>query len=652
MEPADRLESWKAIAAYLSRDVRTVQRWEAEEGLPVHRHQHKARGSVYALRPELDAWRTARDKVTPPSADAATGWRLPVISAGLVAASLTAFVFLSSWPTMRGAPPGPAPDRVRLFGDVAREGGAFDVLRLDGAVRDVAMAASGRLLVARACQATTSTLVVVDPLAWTIQRTVDGLGRCGPMVAARDGARAVMADGPDLLLVDVLTGAVRRIETPATQIRGLALAPDRRMVYVAAVFAGLFRVDMDTGVTQVLSRHPCPIQLALAPVGPLLYVNYQCSGPGGRAGHDVIEVFNTDESRTESALTGLPNVGGDLELSADGAYLWADGSDACHAPQYDHVGCPDGPGSVLNVIRTADRKHIRTVRVGGVTEFETRLSFFPDGSRIVAGRRQTTVLDAATFAEAEVSEMASWSNVVFAPDGQTAFAALGDSNTLARIPLATRAAPPPGITARWTADGVSTDSAGGNDLPRVVATYAPGRVGLAFRIEERGALRLDRPTNLDLDRGRFAAGAWIRLDPGVQGPYGPVIEYAAQDSEVAFAWRLSVDADRHPVACFGRQRNAPCGAQGDVLIRGRTSLGVAEWHHLAVVRYDDELVLYVDGQQQGVTGGLIGGTSSLGALWLRVGSSEAGGGSFGGLIDEVELYGRSLGPEEVRARAK
>ena len=35
-DPAtDRLDSWKQIAAYLGRGVTTVQRWEAEEGLPV-----------------------------------------------------------------------------------------------------------------------------------------------------------------------------------------------------------------------------------------------------------------------------------------------------------------------------------------------------------------------------------------------------------------------------------------------------------------------------------------------------------------------------------------------------------------------------------------------------------------------------------------
>jgi Tol biopolymer transport system component len=52
----DRLNSWKAIAAYVKRDVTTVQRWEKREGMPVHRHLHDKRGSVYAFRGELDAW--------------------------------------------------------------------------------------------------------------------------------------------------------------------------------------------------------------------------------------------------------------------------------------------------------------------------------------------------------------------------------------------------------------------------------------------------------------------------------------------------------------------------------------------------------------------------------------------------------------------
>jgi TolB-like protein len=51
-----RLDSWKEIASHFQRDVRTVQRWEREEGLPVHRKLHSRLASIYAYEAELDAW--------------------------------------------------------------------------------------------------------------------------------------------------------------------------------------------------------------------------------------------------------------------------------------------------------------------------------------------------------------------------------------------------------------------------------------------------------------------------------------------------------------------------------------------------------------------------------------------------------------------
>jgi pentatricopeptide repeat protein len=56
----DRLDSWKDIAVYLKRDISTVQRWEQREKMPVHRHLHDSRGSVYAFRSELDVWLETR----------------------------------------------------------------------------------------------------------------------------------------------------------------------------------------------------------------------------------------------------------------------------------------------------------------------------------------------------------------------------------------------------------------------------------------------------------------------------------------------------------------------------------------------------------------------------------------------------------------
>ena len=55
-EPGERLEGWKQIAAYLKRDVRTIQRWERAEQLPVRRQMHRKLGNVLAYKDELNRW--------------------------------------------------------------------------------------------------------------------------------------------------------------------------------------------------------------------------------------------------------------------------------------------------------------------------------------------------------------------------------------------------------------------------------------------------------------------------------------------------------------------------------------------------------------------------------------------------------------------
>jgi hypothetical protein len=57
---SERLDSWKEIAAYLGRDLRTLRRWE-EKGLPIHRVPGGERRAVFAYRAEIDAWLLRKD---------------------------------------------------------------------------------------------------------------------------------------------------------------------------------------------------------------------------------------------------------------------------------------------------------------------------------------------------------------------------------------------------------------------------------------------------------------------------------------------------------------------------------------------------------------------------------------------------------------
>ncbi len=67
-----KLDSWKEIAAYLDRHVSTLQRWERKEGLPVHRHLHHKKASVYAYPSEIDAWLENRRIGKPAASESVT----------------------------------------------------------------------------------------------------------------------------------------------------------------------------------------------------------------------------------------------------------------------------------------------------------------------------------------------------------------------------------------------------------------------------------------------------------------------------------------------------------------------------------------------------------------------------------------------------
>ena len=71
--PENRLDSWKEIAAFLRREVRTVQRWEKTAGLPVHRLRIERQSAVYAYKSELNAWYANRKLQLDSDSDEAEG---------------------------------------------------------------------------------------------------------------------------------------------------------------------------------------------------------------------------------------------------------------------------------------------------------------------------------------------------------------------------------------------------------------------------------------------------------------------------------------------------------------------------------------------------------------------------------------------------
>src|SRR5512141_1247377 len=105
-DPSDRLDSWKEIASFLGRTVRTVQRWEKHEGLPVRRGGPARRGSVIGSKREIGEWWHRRGSTLSDADDVETAdappertsrgllWLL-FIGIGAAVAAVVTFVVLS-----------------------------------------------------------------------------------------------------------------------------------------------------------------------------------------------------------------------------------------------------------------------------------------------------------------------------------------------------------------------------------------------------------------------------------------------------------------------------------------------------------------------------------------------------------------------------
>ena len=100
MKDKEILDSWKAIARYLDRDIKTCYRWEKELGLPIHRiDDTSSRSNVFAYKEEIDLWLKDKTKSrdlsaqpdTPPRPSRARRFRL--LGIGLIlAAVVTAYL--------------------------------------------------------------------------------------------------------------------------------------------------------------------------------------------------------------------------------------------------------------------------------------------------------------------------------------------------------------------------------------------------------------------------------------------------------------------------------------------------------------------------------------------------------------------------------
>jgi YVTN family beta-propeller protein len=650
---ADRLDSWKEIAVYLKRDVRTVQRWEKTEGLPVKRHQHSRGGSVYAFKSELDRWwangrqrlEAAPETSEPPGVAPAQDPRSrPALAALAVLLSIAGGIAWWRWrPVLpESMPPGTAPvPRVLAAG--TSEGTRMKLIPVGGRPVRVAISPDGEELYVSSQES--GVVSVIRTATETVTHSLRvGVSPSSIAIPAAGDRILVAQNGGDITVIARGDKSLRRVPTGGA-VYDIAVAPDGKTAYLAMLRSGLKKLIVETGEILKLASGPCPAYLAIHAQANRLYVNYQCGEGGGKAGHDAIDVIGLAADNVLRTLSGPPNVGGPVAVSPDGSQLWANGLDACSNPAYDHAGCPQVPGSALTVYRTMD--HTPLTVVGGQAARNGPIAFSPDGALAVVAGERLEIIETSGFAALEQLHTPA-GGAVFSPDGRRVYVALPAENAVAVVDVR-REPQEASLLSAWRADGVASDArrnSHGHSVGRV--QYAAGRVGQAFSLPGDGShVFVDTNFINGLYQDEFTITAWVK--PRAVSREAAVADNSTPDAKFG-GWKLFLRADRHFAFCLTGVASSECDPGMPPAV-ARSKAEAEVWYHLAAIFSPDAAALYVNGSLEARAAAATR-RHNLKGSGLRIGAGSRPGGSWTGLIDEVEFYNRALGESEIRGRAQ
>lgn len=215
-------------------------------------------------------------------------------------------------------------------------------------------------------------------------------------------------------------------------------------------------------------------------------------------------------------------------------------------------------------------------------------------------------------------------------------------------PVVPPVAPPPGLVGWWPGDGTAKDAVGTHDgALREGAVFAPGFVGPAFavtngahvEIPDAAALNFSGtdPMTLELWAYRTGTGAIMHL-----------VNKRNHDLEAEYLLNFDPTLGLH----FGSIR-LPWDF---TYVATGVQLPLRQWWHLAATFDGAQMRFYINGKLAGSAPGRLGPRNSaplrLGSIEYTSAAYQGGGSSlnaFEGLLDEVSLYDRALGPEEIQA---
>ena len=191
----------------------------------------------------------------------------------------------------------------------------------------------------------------------------------------------------------------------------------------------------------------------------------------------------------------------------------------------------------------------------------------------------------------------------------------------------------------WAGDGSAADLIGPNPgTPAAGAGFGAGWVAQAFTfdgVDDHVAVPFDASFDFQLPL-QFSIAAWA--NPG-SGPGTLRALVVKSPPSGLWDWGLFLTADNQFMA----------GGNARVAVTSATVARPGVWYHVVVTYQDSLWQLYVNGVREAAASGILISRSTGGLALARTGEAAGSGDPFGGSLDEVEIFDRTLTPCAVGA---
>ncbi|HTL54262.1 MAG TPA: LamG-like jellyroll fold domain-containing protein [Candidatus Limnocylindrales bacterium] len=217
--------------------------------------------------------------------------------------------------------------------------------------------------------------------------------------------------------------------------------------------------------------------------------------------------------------------------------------------------------------------------------------------------------------------------------------------------------PPNDIIGWWSGDGDGSDiySTNTGTLGGGAIATTPGIVGTAFLFDGTNSY-VSIPDSQALHPTNFTIEAWIRCDnldtPSINSYPGQQYIIFHQNSQSGNFEGFDIAKDREPryigtndTWCF--EVSSPTGS--NVFVESLTLVRTNEWFHIAGVRANDYIQIYVNGKLEAQTNVYFPTDYGNHPLYFATTGQSYYDHKFAGALDEVTLYNRVLSASEIAA---